>query len=367
MIWAAFIVGPLLVLGLLVWNETRRRRHGRLRLCLLAWLAFCLSKFLVFQLLGGSAFCPELPEKLIWFWDWAYSGAVLYLALKAVGWRWSWRWKTSLFALLGWTLSVWGLVNGLRVPEVREVEISFDCLPPELDGYRIVQLSDLHASCAARRWRTQAIVDRVNAIDADLVCLTGDYADGFVGKSRSFVEPLAGLHARDGVYGCTGNHEYYFLADEWRREFYNRLNNVEMLSNRCVYPRNGLALAGVPDKTGYEYFGEDEFPNASAAFAAATNGEFRVLLCHRPATAFEHLGSCIADLQLSGHTHGGITPLFQPLIGLFNNGYTRGLYRLGDAALYVSPGCGQWGGFPMRFFNPSEITLITLRRTGKRN
>ena len=147
--------------------------------------------------------------------------------------------------------------------------------------------------------------------------------------------------------------------------FYEKARNIRFLANACAIPRPGLAVAGVPDRAGRER-GLDAVPDPRGAFAAATNGEFRVLLQHRPKGAEENCREVGVDLQLSGHTHGGIAPLLSWLVKLHNGGYVRGLYpahgRSGDRYLYVSPGSGQWAGFPMRFFNDSEITLLTLRR-----
>ena len=318
------------------------------------------SKFLCFDALGGHAFSPDLPELLIWGWDWLYSGAVILCALSVL-FFFRFRGKAYVLPVLAWSLSAWGLYNGVSVPAVHEVELAFDRLPAELDGYRIVQLADLHCSSAARRWRTQAIVDRTNALRPDLICLTGDNADGRVSRIARHAEPLKELCARDGVFACTGNHEYYWEYREWRASFYGKAENIRFLANECAFPRPELALGGVPDTVGVRK-GLEEAPDVRTAFAAATNGEFRVLLQHQPKWAEESAREVGVDLQLSGHVHGGIAPGFRSYIEKFNGGFSRGAYRLGASILYVSPGCGQWAGFPMRFFNPSEITLIVLRR-----
>jgi len=323
-------------------------------------LLLCFSKFLCFRTLGGSAFSPALPEKLIWLWDWAYSGAVILMGLSVV-FFFRFRRKTWILPLVAWGLSTWGLWNGLRVPDVREVELAFENLPAALDGYRIVQLSDIHCSPAARLWRTQAVVDVANAQKADLICLTGDNADGNALLCCAFLEPLKDLRARDGVLACTGNHEYYKDYLEWLLRFYLRAENIRFLTNACVFPRPGLAVAGVPDATG-EGRGLDVVPDARAAFSSATNGEFRILLQHRPKGATENVREVGVDLQLSGHTHGGIAPGLWPIVSLHNGGFLRGAHRIGESVVYVSSGCGQWPGFPMRFLTPSEITVLTLRR-----
>ena len=275
------------------------------------------------------------------------------------------RAKMWLLPLVAWTLAAWGLYSGICVPSVREVELKFADLPPSLVGYRIVQLSDLHCSSAAERWRTQAVVDSVNALKPDLICLTGDLADGRISSVARHLEPLKELRARDGVYACTGNHEYYHDYRHWMTRFYAQAGNIRFLTNECVFPHEGLALGGMPDKAAFEHCGIVNSRNWFETFAEATNGEFRVLMVHRPQDVLMYVRECDVRLQLSGHTHGGIAPILRTLVKLHNGGYVRGLYpapgRTGDRYLYVNSGCGQWAGFPMRFFTDSEITLFTLR------
>ena len=324
-------------------------------------LLACFSKFLCFASFGGHAFNPDLPTPVIWTWDWLYSGAMILSALGLLTVFLRFRAKVWLLPVVAWGLAAWGLYNGVCVPSVHEVELKFVDLPPSLDGYRIAQLSDLHCSSAARRWRTQAVVDAVNALKPDLICLTGDLADGKASRVARHLEPIKELRAKDGVYACTGNHEYYHDYYGWTMHFYEKARDIRFLANACAIPRPGLAVAGVPDRAGRER-GLDAVPDPRGAFAAATNGEFRVLLQHRPKGAVENVRELGVDLQLSGHTHGGIAPLFRSFIAKFNGGFSRGLYSLGHSYLYVSPGSGQWAGFPMRLFNDSEITLIVLRR-----
>lgn len=328
-------------------------------------LLFCFSKFLGFAALGGHAFNPELPPAIIWTWDFLYSGAVILSALSLLTVWMRVRAKVWLLSFLSWGLAAFGLYNGIRAPTIHEVELKFADLPSSLDGYRIVQLSDLHCSSAATRWRTKAVVDATNALKPDLICLTGDLADGRVSSIAHHLEPLKELRARDGVYACTGNHEYYHDYRGWMTRFYAQTKNIRFLTNECVFPREGLALGGIPDKAAFEHCGIVSDRNWDETFDAATNGEFRVLMVHRPHEACRYVRECDVRLQLSGHTHGGIAPLLRTLVKLHNGGYVRGLYpapgRTGDRYLYVNPGCGQWAGFPIRFFTDSEITLFTLR------
>ena len=321
----------------------------------------CFSKFLCFGAFGGHAFNPDLPAAVIWVWDWLYSGAMILSAIGLLTVFFRFRAKLWVLPLLAWGLAAWGLYNGFSVPAVHEIELTYSDLPASLDGYRIVQLSDLHCSSAARRWRTEAVVERVNALKPDLICLTGDLADGQASRIARHLEPIKELAARDGIFACTGNHEYYADYLGWMTHFYAKAKNIRFLGNECAFPHEGLAVAGVPDTVGFRK-GLDAPPDVRGAFAAATNGEFRVLLQHQPKFARENVREVGVDLQLSGHVHGGIAPGFRQFIERFNGGVSRGAYPIGSSYLYVSPGCGQWAGFPMRFFNDSEVTLITLRR-----
>ena len=102
--------------------------------------------------------------------------------------------------------------------------------------------------------------------------------------------------------------------------------------------------------------------SVAAAFASATNGEFRVLLQLQPKDARENIVHHDVDLQLSGHTHGGFMPGISAVISRASNGFIRGLYPICGKSLYVSPGCGQCAWLPVRFLNPSELTVLVLVR-----
>lgn len=332
----------------------------------LAWLAFCCSIYWAFRRLGHANMSPDFPAGLIWFWTWAYCGAMLLVALAVVcPWRFRhWGW---ILPVVAWGISAWGLWNAVKVPDVHELTFAFHDLPAELDGYRIVQISDLHASCALRAGRTRAIVDRVNALGADLICLTGDYGDGNADRYHDFLEPLRDLKAKDGVWAVSGNHEWFPFHVGWM-DWCERYG-LRFLANECVFPRRSLALGGVHDREIRHprvTVPHDQLPDVERTFAAATNGEFRVLLDHQALDMKENLTRHKVRLQLSGHTHGGIMPGMASVVKRLNGGFLRGVYREGDAILYVSSGCGQGASFLVRLFDPTEIALITLRRMTER-
>ncbi|MEG2632358.1 MAG: metallophosphoesterase, partial [Comamonas sp.] len=233
-------------------------------------------------------------------------------------------------------------------------------LPAALEGFRLVQLSDLHISKLFQQDWVQGVVERTNAIDADLIVVTGDFIDGSVQARRDDVAPLAQLQARHGVLGIPGNHEYYFDYAAWKARFEEL--GVRMLTNQHAVVQHGtaqLTVAGIADAvaTLYGYEG----PDLPKALAGAPADAPVVLLSHRPAGAARNAQAGVA-LQLSGHTHGGMVLGMEPVFGPPNEGYlTRG-YRVGDMQLYVSNGTGLWMGFPIRLGIPSEITEFVLTR-----
>lgn len=357
--WLAFAVAELAFV-------LPARIRWRFKILWTAVLTLCSAKFIVFSSWGGSPYYPELPLAVTLGWTTA-SLAVAILAVLSLVW-WIRRGREIALPSLATALAIGGLWCGICPPTVREIDLAFPNLPPSLDGYRIVQISDIHASYCMRRERTQSIVGTVNALSPDLICLTGDLVDGPPAKTGGFLEPIKDLRAGDGVWAVTGNHEYFeslnphgpwqALYDQW---------GIRFLANDCIFPKPGLAVAGVNDpqvERRKDVLEEAFFrgPDVARAFAAATNGEFRILLEHRPTNARANFERHGVDLQLSGHSHGGSLPLIASLIAKDCDGYVSGLYRIGGHMLYVSNGAGQTAAFPFRFFTPSEITCFTLRR-----
>jgi len=251
-----------------------------------------------------------------------------------------------------------GLLNARRVAAVRTVEVPIPGLPPALQGFRIVQLSDVHVGHTIKRDYLQAIVDRANGLKPDLIALTGDLVDGDVPRLREHTAPFGELRARHGVYAVTGNHEYYSGAESWIAEW-RRLGITPLLNEHRLIEHEGarLLVGGVNDYSAPRV-DPTQLSDPAAALAGAPGGvAVKLLLAHQPrsAPAAEAAGF---DLQLSGHTHGGqflpwnwFVPLQQPFVA--------GLKRLGRLWVYTSRGTGYWGP-PLRFGAPSEITLLRL-------
>jgi predicted MPP superfamily phosphohydrolase len=253
-----------------------------------------------------------------------------------------------------------GVVNARRLAHVKTVAVPIAGLPHALDGYTIVQLSDIHVGPTIKRGYLNAIVNRVNALQADAVAITGDLVDGSVAQLGLHTEPLQRLRARDGVYVVTGNHEYYSGAREWIAEL-RRLGLTVLMNEHVLHERDGAALmiAGVTDFTAHHYIEQHRSDAQQAGAGAVREVAVRILLAHQPRSA-PAAAAAGFDLQLSGHTHGGqfwpwnlLVPLQQP--------YVAGLHRLRQLWVYTSRGTGYWGP-PVRFGAPSEITRLRLVR-----
>lgn len=252
-----------------------------------------------------------------------------------------------------------GFWNARRAPAVREVEVPIPGLAAALDGFTLVQISDLHVGPTIRRPFVQRVVETANRLQADVVLVTGDSVDGRVSDLRPHIEPFMQLKARHGVYAVTGNHEYYSGADAWVREL-RRLGLKVLMNEHVVLSHGGadLVLAGVTDFSAGHFDPAQASDPARALAHAPAHARPRVLMAHQPrsADAAEAAGF---DLQLSGHTHGGqflpwrwFVPLQQP--------YVAGLHRHGRMWVYTSQGTGYWGP-PKRLGAPSEITRVKLR------
>jgi predicted MPP superfamily phosphohydrolase len=251
-------------------------------------------------------------------------------------------------------LGIGGAVNVARGFDVKRVRVPLAKLPESASGYKIVQLTDVHIGPTIGRAFLESVVREANALDADMVVITGDLVDGSVEQLRDLVEPLRDLRARDGVFFVTGNHEYYSGADEWIAHL--KTLGVRVLRNERVSVRDLFDLAGVDDHSAARSLrghGQD----VAGALRGRDTSRAVVLLAHQPKaiTDAKPLG---VDLQISGHVHGGQLVPFNWLARL-DQPFVHGLHRAGDTWVYVSEGTGYWGP-PMRVGTRAEVTHIEL-------
>jgi uncharacterized protein len=284
---------------------------------------------------------------------------VVGLALPALApaWRINSAWIAPLAALLVTTI---GFVNARRRARIVDVEIPATGLPPQLDGFTIAQISDIHVGPTIKSGYLQAIVDAVNGMAVDLVAVTGDLVDGSVAELREHTAPLQQLRARHGTFFVTGNHEYYSGVGEWVAEL-RRLDVQVLLNEHRLLSHDGatLLIAGVTDFNAAGFDAAHRSDPRLALVDAPGDVAFKLLLAHQPRSAGAAAEAGF-DLQLSGHTHGGQFWPWNHFVR-FQQPYTYGLHRLADLWIYISRGTGYWGP-PKRFGAPSEITRITLRR-----
>jgi predicted MPP superfamily phosphohydrolase len=251
-----------------------------------------------------------------------------------------------------------GFLNARRRARVRDVRVPIQDLPEALRGFRIVQISDVHVGPTIKRPYLDAIVDAVNALDADMVAITGDLVDGSVRQLSAHTAPLARLASRHGTYFVTGNHEYYSGANAWVAEL-RRLGLNVLLNQHVVLDHDGVAVVvgGVTDYSAHHFDRTQASDPAAAIAGAPRDAGVKVLLAHQPRTAFAAAKAGF-DLQLSGHTHGGQFVPWNFVVRLWEP-FATGLDRLEKLWIYTSRGTGYWGP-PKRFGAPSEITLVRL-------
>jgi hypothetical protein len=251
-------------------------------------------------------------------------------------------------------------VSQTRQPQLIEVDIPLKNLPEAFEGYRIVQISDLHVGLTIREPFVRAVAELCMAQRPDAIALTGDLLDGEVDELSQDMSPMSILQAPDGVYYCTGNHEYYSGAIPWLTYFRN-LGWRCLMNEHHLIERDGaqLAMCGVTDLSAHQMIPEHRSDPAKALLGLSPT-LCKIMLAHQPKSIYSVPKGQI-DLMLSGHTHGGQFFPWSLLVKLAQP-YLKGLYRHDKrASVYVNQGTGYWGP-PLRIKTVCEVTLITLRR-----
>lgn len=289
------------------------------------------------------------------------------------------RCPRSPFTVIGLVLAVvsffnilYGTFAGITRFEVKEAEYHSAELPQGFDGYRIVQISDIHiGSWQGNPEPVEQLVNMVNAQNPDLIVFTGDLVNQQSHELDGFQEILSRLHAPDGVYSILGNHDYgaYYRWKNHKAQIANldylvqqqKAMGWKLLNNdHDILHHNGdsIALIGV-ENDGEPPF--SQFADLSRAIQG-TDGMFRVLLSHNPTHwRREVLPQTDIQLMLAGHTHAMQGILFGHSLAELIYPEWGGMYYEGNRALYVNIGIG-YVGLPFRFGAWPEITVLTLRK-----
>ena len=340
---------------------------------LLSMLVLLASQYLLIsRFTSGGIFSAEMPRIVIILFNWAYS-TVLLLALTqmlidavtlvALLLRHPLelvpgvRYLAVLFAM---GLATVGVYQAIRVPPVKDLTLEIPDLPAEFDGYQLLQLTDLHITRLFNAAWSEATVAKAMTLGVDLIVVTGDVIDGSLEHRRADVAPLRGLQAPDGVWAITGNHEYFFHQAIWT-EHLASLGLQPLLNSHTVIERGTakLVVAGLPDASAPAR--QAQGPDLAKALEHAPANAPVILLDHQPRNA-RHNAAMGVDLQLSGHTHGGLIVGLDRLFAKPNGGFVSGLYQVDGMQLYVNNGTALWPGMAVRLGRPSELTRITLRR-----
>lgn len=240
--------------------------------------------------------------------------------------------------------------NALHTPQVRNVQIP---LPKLKQQKRIAMVSDVHIGHILKADFLARIVERINALNADVVVIVGDLIDDDIAKVGKELAALQKIASKEGVFYVNGNHEYYHGIVPIME--FMRSSGVRVLDNEAI-ELEGFNLAGVNDLAGLR-FGE-YVPDLARTRQGLNASKPSILLAHQPKFARLYDVSGF-DLVLSGHTHAGqVFPM--SIFVWLDQHYIHGLYQhTKDTKLYVSSGAGFWGP-SFRFLAPSEIVCIDL-------
>lgn len=243
-------------------------------------------------------------------------------------------------------------------PVVDRVPISIKNLHPDLEGFTLLQMTDLHLYPITQPSLIQKSVAIANSLNPDLVVLTGDYVWQVLDAIGELAPILAGLDAKYGIFSTLGNHDYWLDAGVITATM--EAEGLPVLINQGLTIQQGKGsfyLAGLDD-------GWSGKPDLDATLEGANKGDPVILLCHEPDLADQFALDGRVSLQLSGHTHGGqirlpgIGAMILPYLG---RKYDIGLYKIDEMLLYTNRGIGVISE-PVRYNCPPEITQFVLQK-----
>ncbi|RPI87733.1 MAG: metallophosphoesterase [Chloroflexi bacterium] len=275
--------------------------------------------------------------------------------------RWNPRSITTYAALGTAILGLGGYIYARQIEpnrvDINHYSLKFANLAPEFKGYRLVQISDIHADGWMTRNRVADIIKIVNSLNPDLIAITGDFVTY---ESTSHMDWLAvelgKLKAQDGVFAVLGNHDHWSGADQVRKGLKDG-GVIELQNSYHTLTRGEavLHIAGIDS----HYIG---MARIDTLVEKIPDKGFAILLAHEPDFADLAAATGRFELQLSGHSHGGqihIPILAKPFLPYYGKKYPRGMYQINGMKLYTNRGLGMIH-LPLRFNARPEIAVFTL-------
>ncbi len=259
------------------------------------------------------------------------------------------RMITFITLLLIAAATGYSLWNAHGQPRIKEVRV--DGIKGVPAGFTIVQISDLHLwRLGSVKW-LEGVAEAANALNPDVMVITGDVMDDTTEGLKEFVPPLRNLKAKYGVYAVAGNHDHYAGIEN----FYAMMASagIKVLDNRKALIGGAIELLGVDDEDPWVMAGFDAFLKEEIK----PGGKPVVVLKHRP-TEYEHVEKAGAALMLAGHSHAGQIPPLDLIVALYYK-HPYGLYKEDGTWFYTTCGTGTWGP-PMRLFSHSEVVKLAL-------
>ncbi len=245
--------------------------------------------------------------------------------------------------------------------QVREVDVPMPGLPDDLNGLRLLQLSDIHLSPFLSEKDFARVIDAANGLHPHLAAVTGDFISQRGDPLDACIRQVARLKADAGILGCLGNHEHYAEAEDYATVAAARMG-IPILRSQALPLRFGSATLNVAGVDYQPFFNKTHYLRGAGRLVIP--GATNLLLSHSP-DVFPVAAQQGYNLMLSGHTHGGqvsVEILDQTINPIrFITPYIYGLYRQGSATAYVTRGIGTIG-IPARIGAPPEISLLRLRK-----
>jgi predicted MPP superfamily phosphohydrolase len=269
---------------------------------------------------------------------------------------------TAIIPAAALGVSATGLARSFSDTNVHAVPMHFVDLPTDLEGFRILQISDSHLGPYIDLDDIEAMLVKVEKFQPHLVLISGDIAD-YISLLTDAIRLFESIKAPYGAFACMGNHDYYRGPEKVIARF--DASSIPMLINTGVTIKVGetdVFIGGADDP---RYLGRpiDKFMHETVdrTLEAATSDSFKILMSHRP-TGFDRSSEHGVELTLMGHTHGGqIGFMGKPVLARWGNEkYIRGKYMNGKSLAYTSCGVGHW--FPFRLGCPTEAPVLVLKK-----